>query len=122
MRVDQLCCTACPLVDVAAVPIFHLRVPVWLLCTFLPRGHFLDGAHPDEGDGRGLLGQYVPNALQRAWTKDAGSIAGLNVLRIINEPTAALLNAGSGGVGLLPPPPIVRSFHKCSAHLTNCPK
>jgi len=29
------------------------------------------------------------NDAQRASTKDAGAIAGLNVLRIINEPTAA---------------------------------
>ena len=31
------------------------------------------------------------NDAQRAATKDAGTIAGLNVIRIINEPTAALL-------------------------------
>ena len=47
-----------------------------------------------------FLGTDVPNAVvtvpayfndpQRASTKDAGSIAGLNVLRIINEPTAAI--------------------------------
>jgi molecular chaperone DnaK len=34
---------------------------------------------------------------QRAATKDAGRIAGLNVLRIINEPTAAALAYGAGG-------------------------
>ena len=32
---------------------------------------------------------------QRQATKDAGSIAGLNVLRIINEPTAAAIAYGS---------------------------
>ena len=31
------------------------------------------------------------NDSQRQATKDAGAIVGLNVLRIINEPTAALL-------------------------------
>ena len=50
------------------------------------------------------LGQKVTNAVitvpayfndaQRAATKDAGRIAGLNVLRIINEPTAAALAYG----------------------------
>merc|ERR1712224_1101582 len=50
------------------------------------------------------LGVDVPNAVvtvpayfndsQRASTKDAGSICGLNVLRIINEPTAATIAYG----------------------------
>merc|ERR1711998_480938 len=50
------------------------------------------------------LGADVPSAVvtvpayfndaQRASTKDAGSIAGLNVLRIINEPTAAAIAYG----------------------------
>merc|ERR1712224_1186747 len=50
------------------------------------------------------LGVDVPNAVvtvpayfndsQRASTKDAGSICGLNVLRIINEPTAAAIAYG----------------------------
>merc|ERR1712014_560179 len=50
------------------------------------------------------LGQDIKNAVitvpayfndsQRASTKDAGSIAGLNVLRIINEPTAAAIAYG----------------------------
>merc|ERR1711988_732176 len=56
------------------------------------------------------LGDDVPNAVvtvpayfndaQRQATKDAGAIAGLNVLRIINEPTAAAIAYGldkSGG-------------------------
>ena len=50
------------------------------------------------------LGESVPNAVvtvpayfndsQRQATKDAGTIAGLNVLRIINEPTAAAIAYG----------------------------
>jgi len=50
------------------------------------------------------LGEKVPNAVvtvpayfndaQRQATKDAGTIAGLNVLRIINEPTAAAIAYG----------------------------
>lgn len=50
------------------------------------------------------LGQPVKNAVitvpayfndsQRQATKDAGQIAGLNVLRVINEPTAAALAYG----------------------------
>ena len=50
------------------------------------------------------LGEEVANAVitvpayfndsQRQATKDAGTIAGLNVLRIINEPTAAALAYG----------------------------
>ena len=50
------------------------------------------------------LGKNVSNAVitvpayfndsQRQATKDAGSIAGLNVLRIINEPTAAAIAYG----------------------------
>lgn len=36
------------------------------------------------------------NDNQRQATKDAGSIAGLNVLRIINEPTAAAIAYGLG--------------------------
>ncbi len=34
------------------------------------------------------------NSIQRQATKDAGEIAGLNVLRVINEPTAAALHYG----------------------------
>merc|ERR1712141_765474 len=50
------------------------------------------------------LGKSVPNAVitvpayfndsQRQATKDAGTIAGINVLRIINEPTAAAIAYG----------------------------
>jgi len=50
------------------------------------------------------LGQEVKDAVvtvpayfndsQRQATKDAGAIAGLNVLRIINEPTAAAIAYG----------------------------
>ena len=52
------------------------------------------------------LGKEVKNAVvtvpayfndsQRQATKDAGSISGLNVLRIINEPTAAAIAYGLG--------------------------
>lgn len=50
------------------------------------------------------LGEPIKNAVitvpayfndnQRQATKDAGSIAGINVLRIINEPTAAAIAYG----------------------------
>lgn len=55
-------------------------------------------------DAEAFLGQEVKDAVitvpayfsdsQRQATKDAGAIAGLNVLRIINEPTAAALSYG----------------------------
>ncbi len=38
------------------------------------------------------------NDAQRQATKDAGAIAGLEVLRIINEPTAAAIAYGLGRV------------------------
>ena len=51
-----------------------------------------------------FLGEAVKNAVitvpayfndsQRQATKDAGAIAGLNVMRIINEPTAAAIAYG----------------------------
>ena len=57
-----------------------------------------------KSDAEAYLGQKVENAVitvpayftdaQRQATKDAGKIAGLNVLRIINEPTAASLAYG----------------------------
>lgn len=57
-----------------------------------------------KGDAEAYLGQTVTDAVitvpayftdsQRQATKDAGRIAGLNVLRIINEPTAAALAYG----------------------------
>src|SRR5574341_2044509 len=56
------------------------------------------------GDAAKYLGEKVPDVIitvpayfndaQRQATKDAGKIAGLNVLRIINEPTAASLAYG----------------------------
>jgi molecular chaperone DnaK len=64
------------------------------------------GLHPaeDEGNRRKLSGREVTQAVitvpayfndaQRQATKDAGKIAGLEVLRIINEPTAAALAYG----------------------------
>jgi L1 cell adhesion molecule like protein len=55
------------------------------------------------------LGEPVSNAVitvpayfndsQRQATKDAGAIAGLNVLRIINEPTAAAIAYGMDKMG-----------------------
>jgi molecular chaperone DnaK len=58
------------------------------------------------GDAAKYLGEKVKDAVitvpayfndaQRQATKDAGTIAGLNVLRIINEPTAASLAYGLG--------------------------
>jgi molecular chaperone DnaK len=55
-------------------------------------------------DAEGYLGEQVSDAVitvpayfnnaQREATKDAGAIAGLNVLRIVNEPTAAALAYG----------------------------
>ena len=57
-----------------------------------------------KSDAEQYLGESVPNAVitvpayfndaQRKATKDAGRIAGLNVLRVINEPTAASLAYG----------------------------
>jgi molecular chaperone DnaK len=57
-----------------------------------------------KADAEGYLGEAVTDAVitvpayfnnaQREATKDAGKIAGLNVLRIINEPTAAALAYG----------------------------
>ena len=56
--------------------------------------------------GEAYLGEEIPQAIvtvpayfndsQRQATKDAGRIAGLDVLRIINEPTAAALAYGMG--------------------------
>lgn len=55
------------------------------------------------------LGEKVKNAVvtvpayfndaQRAATKDAGTIAGLNVMRVVNEPTAAALAYGLDKTG-----------------------
>src|SRR5205807_1455303 len=57
-----------------------------------------------KADAEGYLGESVDDAVitvpayfnnaQREATKDAGKIAGLNVLRIVNEPTAASLAYG----------------------------
>lgn len=57
-----------------------------------------------KGDAESYLGESVSEAVitvpayfnnaQREATKDAGTIAGLNVLRIVNEPTAAALAYG----------------------------
>jgi heat shock 70kDa protein 1/2/6/8 len=70
----------------------------------LPRGDLFDDLDQDEGDREAYLGKEVKHAVitvpayfndsQRQATKDAGLIAGLNVLRIINEPTAAAIAYG----------------------------
>jgi len=62
-----------------------------------------------KGDAESYLGEKVTEAVitvpayfndaQRQATKDAGRIAGLNVLRIINEPTAAALAYGLDNEG-----------------------
>ena len=62
-----------------------------------------------KGDAEAYLGEKVTDAVitvpayfndsQRQATKNAGQIAGLNVLRIINEPTAASLAYGLDKVG-----------------------
>ncbi|MCK4912759.1 MAG: molecular chaperone DnaK, partial [Candidatus Omnitrophica bacterium] len=62
-----------------------------------------------KADAEAYLGETVKDAVvtvpayfndnQRQATKDAGAIAGLNVLRIINEPTAACLAYGLNKVG-----------------------
>ena len=81
-----------------------------------PDGHTTT-LHPEEvsaavlsklkKDAESALGKTVDRAVitvpayfndaQRQATKDAGAIAGLEVLRIINEPTAAALAYGLGG-------------------------
>jgi molecular chaperone DnaK (HSP70) len=48
------------------------------------------------------------NDAQRQATKDAGAIAGLDVMRIINEPTAAAIAYGEAP----PPPPPRREVWK----------
>ena len=42
------------------------------------------------------LSLFLPPSLSDQATKDAGQISGLNVLRVINEPTAAALAYGLG--------------------------
>ena len=70
-----------------------------------------------KSDAEAKLGETITQAIvtvpayfndsQRQATKDAGKIAGLEVLRIINEPTAASLAYGQPtsepGLGILPP-------------------
>lgn len=50
------------------------------------------------------------NDKQRQATKDAGAIAGLNVVRVVNEPTAAALAYGIDKVCLF----VLLSFHLLS--------
>ena len=71
---------------------------------FTPAGNLGDDPGQAEGRRRKRLGEKITQAVitvpayfndsQRQATKDAGRIAGLEVLRIINEPTAASLAYG----------------------------
>ena len=70
----------------------------------LAAGNLRDDSSEAAPGGRGYLGQPVSKAVitvpayfndaQRQATKDAGQIAGLEVMRIVNEPTAAALAYG----------------------------
>jgi molecular chaperone DnaK len=51
------------------------------------------------GDRRGDHGARVLQLAQRGATAEAGAIAGLNVLSIINEPTAAAIAYGLDRIG-----------------------
>lgn len=53
------------------------------------------------------------NDQQRQATKDAGVIAGLNIIRVVNEPTAAALAYGLSKVPYLPTPVDARWFLTC---------
>ena len=72
--------------------------------NLLPAGNLRDDPCQAQGDAEAKLGEKITQAVitvpayfndsQRNATKDAGKIAGLEVLRIINEPTAASLAYG----------------------------
>lgn len=72
--------------------------------TVYAAGDFRDDPAQTQKDAEEYLGETVSDAVitvpayfsdsQRQATKDAGKIAGLNVLRIINEPTSAALAYG----------------------------
>ena len=72
---------------------------------YTPAGNFrYDSSEAEKRSAEGYLGETVTEAVitvpayfndaQRQATKDAGKIAGLDVKRIINEPTAAALAYG----------------------------
>src|SRR5918995_1339828 len=54
----------------------------------------LEGGEPTVIPNAEITGPAYFNNAQREGTKDAGKIAGLNVLPIVNEPTAAALAYG----------------------------
>ncbi|OAD77932.1 hypothetical protein PHYBLDRAFT_180049 [Phycomyces blakesleeanus NRRL 1555(-)] len=96
--------------DISAVPykiVAHTNGDAWVEARgkqYSPSqiGAFIVGKMKETAEG--FLGKKIKNAVvtvpayfndsQRQATKDAGTIAGLNVLRVINEPTAAALAYG----------------------------
>jgi molecular chaperone DnaK (HSP70) len=58
------------------------------------------------------------NDSQRQATKDAGTISGMNVLRIINEPTAAAIALDLRMASFVPPTTILLRAYKI---MTVCP-
>ncbi|KAL1915724.1 uncharacterized protein VTP21DRAFT_6483 [Calcarisporiella thermophila] len=101
--------------DIKAVPykiVAHSNGDAWLEAhgkKYSPAqiGGFVVGKMKETAEA--YLGKPVKNAVitvpayfndsQRQATKDAGSIAGLNVLRVVNEPTAAALAYGLDKIG-----------------------
>ena len=80
------------------------RRPDWCAASGLAAGDLRDVLQKLKQAAEDYLGEKVTDAVitvpayfndaQRQATKDAGQIAGLNVLRIVNEPTAAALAYG----------------------------
>ena len=68
--------------------------PAQLSSFILTKMREVAEAYSEEIDEAGITVPACFNDLQRQATKDAGRIAGLDVLRIINEPTAAALAYG----------------------------
>lgn len=80
---------------------FYCRNEVCVTCVHVT---YLPSSTPLQETAEAYLGHQVTHAVvtvpayfndaQRQATKDAGTIAGLNVMRIINEPTAAAIAYG----------------------------